>query len=331
MSSKTPSDIAVIIVNYGTADLTIAGVESVLSRQHGGHPVEIHVVDNPTPEAADAALLRAAHAQGGWGGRVTLWLEHENHGFGRGNNVALKALAAREQPPRYAFLLNPDAQLENEALAILADFLDQHPEVAMAGAGIAKPDSGPVTAAFRFPSAASEFAQAVNFGPLARAFKTRLVPLPPATPAGPVGWVAGAAVMMRFDAIRAVGFFDPTYFLYYEEVDLMLQVQRAGYQIWYLPQARVLHSEGAATGVQSAARRRRRPQYWYQSWRHYYAKNHGRAGAIGAGLAWMGGAALNEILARLRGQVPHAPQNFYGDFWGTVMRPLLGLPEAPRG
>ena len=153
---------------------------------------------------------------------------------------------------------------------------------------------------------------------------------PARLPSKGLAWAAGAAVLIRFSALREAGFFDPTYFLYYEEVDLMKQVRKAGHEIWYVPQARVIHAEGAATGVKSGGRRRRRPVYWYQSWRYYYRKNHGRAGAILAALGWMTGAGVNEVIARLRGQTPHAPDSFFGDFWRTAFRPLIGLKELPR-
>lgn len=318
-----PSRIAVVIVNYGTADLATAAVDSVLARDHGSYQVEVHLLDNASP-GNDAAALADAHALRGWGDRVRLWPERENHGFGRGNNVVLQALAKASEPPCYVFLLNPDAQLQNEAIAILAGRLDKAPQAAAAGAGITLPSGLPVTAAFRFPSMRSEFAQAVNFGPLSRMFRDRLVPLPADHPEGPVDWVAGAAVMMRFSVLRDLGGFDPDFFLYYEEVELMFRMRKSGHEILYVPEARVQHVEGAATDVKSGAPvRDRKPAYWYDSWRNYYLKTRGRPGAIATGLAWLTGAALNVPLALLRRQQQRTPKRFFGDFSRLVMRPLL--------
>lgn len=317
------SRIAVIIVNYGTADLAIAGVESVLARSHGGHPVEVHLLDNASP-ADDAAIFAQAHQARGWGDCVTLWLETENHGFGRGNNVVLQALGQRADPPDYVFLLNPDAELQNEALAILADRLDRMSDLGAVGAGIALPSGQPVTAAFRFPSAISEFVQAVNFGPLTRVFGRRLVPLPADHPEGAVDWVAGAAVLFRLSLLRQLKGFDPDFFLYYEEVELMHRIRQAGYRILYVPEARVLHAEGAATDVKSGqAERKARPHYWYESWRLYHLKTRGRIGALAVGIGWMAGAAINVPLARLRGQGIRAPKNFFRDMPRFVLLPLM--------
>lgn len=318
-----PSRVAVIIVNYGTADLAIAAVESVLERNHGGHPVEVHLLDNASPKG-DGVALADAHAARHWKDRVHLWLEHENHGFGRGNNVVLNGLAASPVLPDHVFFLNPDAQLQNEAIAILADRLDATPGAAAAGAGIALPSGRPVTAAFRFPSGGSEFAQALNFGPISRLFRDRVVPLPADQPDGPVDWVAGAAVMMRFSVLRDLGGFDPDFFLYYEEVELMFRMRKLGHQILYVPEARIQHVEGAATDVRTEASvRKPKPAYWYHSWRQYYLKTQGRSGAILAGLAWMSGAALNAPLAKLRRQESRTPKCFFRDFTQLVMRPLL--------
>ena len=318
------ADIAVIIVNYGTAELALKAAASVLERAHPGHRVELHLVDNASP-SSDADIIADAIAERGWQDQLIFHAEAENHGFGRGNNVVLHDLAAREVPPDYVFLLNPDAVLDNEAIAILADFLDGHPDIACAGAEIRKPSSpAPVTAAFRFPSLGSVVSEAVNFGPVSRLLRSSRVALDPTREAARVDWVAGAAVMARLEVWRDVGFFDPTYFLYYEEVDLMLQVARAGHACWYVPQAKIIHHEGAATGVRSGEEaRRRRPVYLYESWRHYFSKNHGRAYALTAAILWLLGGTLGLLIATLRGRTASVPLNYAGDITRHVIAPLL--------
>ena len=323
------AEIAVIVVNYNAGELALAAVESVLAHTHPGHDVHVHLVDNASPNGDGAMLAEAAETRG-WGARVTLHLERVNHGFGRGNNLVLEELARRAAPPDYVFLLNPDAQLEGETLATLADFLAAHPKAAVAGARIRQPDSPkPVTAAFRFPSAVSTLSAAINFGPVARALARYEVALPADIPTQRVDWVAGAAVLARFDVWRELGFFDPEYFLYFEEVDLMLRTARAGWECWHVAEAQVVHVEGASTEVRSLVpERTRRPAYWYHSWQHYFRKNHGRGYALASAAAWTGGAAINHALVRVRGGRAMAPKRFFGDFWAVGCRPLLGLPPG---
>ena len=315
--------IAVLIVNYGSADLALAAVASVLERDHGGRHVEIHLVDNASP-GDDAAHLKAEIAIRGWQNEVTLYAECENHGFARGNNLVLRHLAARSNPPELVFFLNPDAALKNEAVAELADFLDRHPRAGIAGARVEKPGTGLVTAAFRFPSLIGEFAGALAFGPVVRLFAHKMTPMPAELPTRRVDWVVGAALMARFRAVAEIDFFDPGFFLYFEEVDICRRAAAAGWQTWHVAEAEVLHLEGASTGVHSG-QLRRRPAYWYRSWARYFRKSHGRAYALGAALAWMSGAALNHLLAKVASRRPAAPRNLFTDFWAVAGRPLLGM------
>lgn len=327
MNSVPSPEIAVIIVNYNTAALTLDAIESVLARSHGGRSIELHVVDNASPNG-DASVLSAALAERGWTSRVHLRSETQNHGFGRGNNLVLTELMRRAAPPAYAFLLNPDARLDNEAVAVLADFLDAHPAAAAAGASISSPEGVPVASAFRFPGIVSTFASALCLGPVSRLLRAWEVSLPPAMGTQRVDWVPGAAVMLRLSAVQRAGYFDPSYFLYFEEVDLMRQLTRQGGEVWHVGEARVAHTEGAATGVRGASTRRL-PAYWYHSWQHYFDKNRGRGMALLVAAAWYTGAAANGIIAALRGRQPDAPKRFYGDFWRLAIRPLLGLRPLP--
>ena len=325
MTSSGQPEIAVIIVNYGTAALAVEAVDSVLGGDHGGRLVEVHLVDNASP-GGDADLLREIHGANGWQGRVTLYLEAVNHGFGRGNNLVLEQLAARPAPPDLVFLLNPDARLQGETLAALADFLDAHPRAAAAGAQILRPGSGVVTSAFRFPGVASEFAHALSFGPVSKLLARSAVALPPELPTRPVDWVAGAAVMLRMQALRDLGGFDSDFFLYYEEVELMYRLRCAGWEVWHVPLAQVVHHEGVATGVRSAdAAPGRRPDYWYDSFGLYQRKTRGRLGALIVTGARLLGWSLNRPLAWVLGRKPAGPPGWGDGMWRRVVRPLLGL------
>jgi N-acetylglucosaminyl-diphospho-decaprenol L-rhamnosyltransferase len=324
------SEIAVIIVNYGTPDLTLAAVESVLARQHGNRKVDIHVVDNASP-GGDGAKLVQAIADRGWQDRVTCYPETENHGFGRGNNVVLRQLAARAHPPEYVFFLNPDAQLQTETIAALAEFLDAHPRAAVAGSGIDNPDGTPVTAAFRFPTPVGEFSGAARIGLIDRLLPNHVVPLPPVLPTGRVDWVAGAALLARLSALQQAQFFDPDYFLYYEEVDLMRRLSRMGWEIWHVASVNVMHIAGAATGMQeNQSRNNRVPAYWYDSWRMYFTKNHGIWGARGAAAAKVMGWGAAQVAQILRGRDPRKGDHFLADFSRYVLLPLLRPQRLPN-
>jgi len=328
---QSDPEVSVIVVNYGTIDLVVESIESVLARSHGRRTVDLHVVDNASPDG-DGDRLRRLHAERAWGTRVVLHFNTENLGFGRANNVALSALAGRATPPRYCFLLNPDARLENEAIDALASFLDEHPEVAAAGAAIARPDGTNVSAAFRFPGVVSEFVQTVNLGLLSRLMPHAKVSLSPDLGQQQVDWVSGAAVMFRFSTLQEIGFFDPDFFLYFEETELMWRLRRAGHAVWHVPSARVLHVAGAATGLQGGRHKSRaQPAYWYDSWRLFHVKTRGIWQARGAALARLVGAGLNIAWHAVFRRPVDVPMHFFQDFHRHVLHPLfLGDPYLAR-
>lgn len=317
-----PDDIAVLIVNHRTAPLAIAAVDSVLSRPADGLRVTVHVVDNASSDA-DRALLRAAQAR--WSDAVRLHLEPVNHGFGRGNNIVLQELAALPDPPDKVYLLNPDAQVIGTALADLAAFLDAHPAAAVAGSAILHADTGePACCAFRFPGVLSEFEAALSLGPVSRMLARHAVALPAVIGTRQVDWVSGASMMARLGPLRDVGFFDPDFFLYFEEVDLMRRLRGRGWQVWHVAEARIRHVAGAATGIRSGTPRPPPlPGYWFDSWRMYFVKQHGPAGARLAALSRWTGTVLGAGIGLLRGRRPRAPQDFAGDFARRVMLPLF--------
>ncbi|SEW44410.1 Glycosyltransferase like family 2 [Cognatiyoonia koreensis] len=330
LTSPSGEWIAVVVVNYGTAELTITATNSVLERARDGREVRVIVVDNASPHD-DAATLTAAHQNWNWQDRVSLCLETENHGFGRGNNVALRALQNLETPPSKVLLLNPDASLHNNAIDMLANTLDAHPSAAAAGAAVLREDLTPTTSAFRFPCWRSELARILSFGPIDRMLSNHLVAMPKDTPGGLVDWVSGAAVMFDFSAMSDVNFFDPIFFLYYEEVDLMRRLGTAGRSIIFVPEAQVLHAEGTATGqFASAQDRQRDPWYLYESWAHYFERAYGRPKAAMIALSLWPMAVLHIVHRRCRGKQPTLPKSFFRDHFTHVLRPLFLGPHAYR-
>lgn len=316
------SEVAVVVVNYGTADMAIAAVDSVLNRAPDGLAVEVHLVDNASP-GNDAEVFRQTAAV--WGDAVTLHLETVNHGFGRGNNVVLRHLARRASPPAKVYLLNPDARLVSNAVAELSSFLDAHPKAAVVGSAILDAATGaPASSAFRFPDPLSEFVGAVNFGPLTRLFDHKTVALPPEIPTQQVDWVSGASMMARLSALTEVNYFDPDFFLYFEEVDLMHRLKRKGWEIWHDPLSKVVHVAGASTGVNGDnPERPPLPAYWFESWRMYFEKQYGRTGARTAAFGRWSGTIIGESIGRVRRKPRVNPRNFTGDFQRHVLRELF--------
>ncbi len=316
---------AAIIVNFGTAELAIAAADSLLA-QPSGADLKVYIVDNPGP-TKDAPWLRQAVARPERQGRVTLICNTENMGFGRANNVALDRLAAEPDPPEFVLMINPDAHVRSDALTKLTSVLGSGGAAAFAGPTLRLPGTGALRhAAFRFPHLGTVLQRAVNSRLFNAALPSWRLGRESGSATRRVDCVSGACVLTRFDAISELGGFDPRFFLYWEEVDLMHRAEKAGHYTLHVPGAEVFHAEGASTGL--ASHHGGRPKYpscYYESWRLYFSKTHGRAYALLAATLWLAGASSQLMYSRFRRRTAHGiPVGVLSNIGRYVLLPLLG-------
>ena len=141
------------------------------------------------------------------------------------------------------------------------------------------------------PSPLGELEGAAELGVLSRLLSRHVVSPPLRDDTHACDWVSGACMAIRRETLDAVGGFDDKYFLYFEEVDFCRRAARAGWTCWFVADARVVHFEGAATGIKTA--RRRLPPYWFDSRRRFFLKSYGSAGLLAAdALRCLGRASL---------------------------------------
>lgn len=277
----------VVIVNYRTADLVIECLAS-LEPQFDPSLDRVVVVDNDSPDGS-AVKLESAIASRGWPAWATVHRAGRNGGFAAGNNAGVGAALRAGLRPALIWLLNPDTIAQPGCVEGALAFLRERPDVDILGLGVDGPDGAPQTGAFRFPSPLGEADAGFRFGPLTRLLHRWVVPMPQAPAAHACDWTTGASMIVRSSAWRTIGPMDEGFFLYYEEVDFCRRARRLGLRVWTLPSARVVHFEGAATGVNTA--RRRRGRWWYDSRRRYFLKHHGAAGLALADAFWAIGRA----------------------------------------
>jgi len=265
--------IAVIIVTYRTAQLTIEALRSVADeRAIPGMRIRVVVVDNASE---DLPIIAEAVAANDWSSWVTLIASPRNGGYGYGNNLGI-AQAWRDGPPDYVHLLNPDTQLRPGAIATLVRFLESRPDVGIAGGSFETRDGHDWPIAFRFPSLWSEIDAGLAFGPVTRLLQRWVVARPMSKTTQPTDWICGASMLIRPAVFAAIGGFDENYFLYFEETDFCNRARKAGFPTWYVPESCVMHVGGQSTAVTSPdAGSRRRPPYWFASRRRYFAVTFG--------------------------------------------------------
>lgn len=284
-------DLAVVIVNYRTADLTLDCVASLLPARAAFPTLRVMVIDGHSNDGSAERIAESVTARG-WDDWVTVLPLPVNGGFAFANNRAIAALAAAGPLPPAIALINPDARVRPGALETLAARLDREPQAGAVGAQLIHEDGRRQASAFRFPTLRSEFCRGAGTGLFDKILREPPIVIE-SDVALEVPWVTGAAVMFRTKALRTTGMFDDGFFLYFEETELMHRLQRAGCTIWHEPAARVVHEGAAATQIYDPEtgmpRRQRMPRYWYVSRRRYFAVVYGRFYALLTGLAWLGG------------------------------------------
>jgi GT2 family glycosyltransferase len=294
------SNVVVVIVTYKSAQLTINSLKSIeLERASSRLNICAIVVDNASGDLETIAEFSAAR---GWSTWLTLIGAPVNGGFAYGNNLGI-SFAYNRRRPSYFYLLNPDTEVRSGAVDTLVDFLDEHPDVGIAGSGIENPDGSDWPIAFRFPNVLSELSSGLEWSMVSRLLKRWEVAQTMSNCAQPTDWICGASMMIRPAVFETVGCLDENYFLYFEETDLCRRAKKAGFATWYVPASRVMHIVGQSTKVTDRKLKNRRlPPYWFESRRRYFLVHHGFAYAIIIDLVCVLAQSLGLLKRRLQGR-----------------------------
>lgn len=233
-------DLSVVIVSFQVRDCLERCLDS-LTRACESLTVQIIVVDNAsTDNSANTVRERFPHVQ---------LIENDvNLGFAKANNRGLEIAQGR-----YLLLLNPDTEFPNEgknALELMIAFMETHPRAGACGPSLFYPDGARQHSAFRFPGLSQIYMDLfpVNW----RLRESRL------NGRYPVRWYEqgkpfqidhplGAALLARGETVKQVGQLDEDYFIFAEEVDWCMRIKRAGWEIWCVPEAKIIHHEARST------------------------------------------------------------------------------------
>lgn len=222
--------LSIVIVSYNTRELLSQCLGSIYQSdfQDG---LEVFVVDNGSSDGS-AQLVRDKYPQ------VSLMANQRNVGFAAANNQALKQVSGE-----FILLLNPDTVLARDACESMVKFLQAHSEVAAVGAKLIGPEGDVQRSWGSFPNLAGHIFDYLLFGNL----WSRLSPMPSKKESFEIDWVSGAALMVKQEVIEKVGVLDECFFMYAEEKDWCWRMKKAGWKIYYLPRAQVVHYGEAST------------------------------------------------------------------------------------
>lgn len=287
------ADLSVVVVNYNTRHLLLE-MMSALHAAADGLSLQVIIIDNASRDGS-ADYIRQTWPH------VELLANDSNVGFGRANNQALPLVRSGN-----VLLLNTDAFVRQDSLRAALDVLRRHPECGIAGVRLIGRDGAVQPSCRYFPTAWNQLL--VRTG-LSKVFpRTRLVDDMPWDDrrAAECDWVPGAFLLIRRAVIDQVGFFDPRFFLYYEEVDLCRAAKAAGWTVRYCPDTDVVHvgGESARSDGKLSSAGRQLPALQVESELLYFRKHYGLAGVLGGlALGALGDAILaaKQLLGKARG------------------------------
>jgi GT2 family glycosyltransferase len=199
---------------------------------------EVIVVDNNSEDGSPDMVARSFP----W---VRLERMSRNLGFTGGHN---HALAIRQG--RHALLLNSDTVVHPGALATIMAYAKDHPNVGMIGPKLLNPDGSLQLSCRRFPNPLAALFRNTPIGkmfPNNRFTREYLMTDWDHREPREVDWVSGAAFLVREEVMEKIGFFDPEYFMFCEDVDWCFRAWEAGFTVVYLPSAVITHAIGRST------------------------------------------------------------------------------------
>ena len=233
VAARPQGGVAAIVVNYNAADHIGACLRSIAAN---GVDQVVVVDNNSTDDSFDVV-----HADGAF------WLPAgSNLGYGKGANLGTRAAEAADA--QYLLICNPDVEVSQGAVARLVDALERDPSIGVVGPAIRNPDGSLYPSARTFP----DMVDAIGHGLLGLVTpgnrftrRYRLLDWDHSHPSE-VDWVSGACFLCRREAWDAVGGFDPSYFMYLEDVDLCWRLAGAGWKVAYEPVAGAVHVQGVS-------------------------------------------------------------------------------------
>jgi len=236
-------DLSVVIVNFNTKELALECLESVEKSGFKGN-LEVIVVDNGSSDGSVAAIKKSkappsqcfGEASKSQKSKVKVIRNRENVGFARASNQGIK-----EAGGEFVLLLNSDTRVSKGVLDGLVDFARKNEGLGAVGPALVNKDGSLQPSAFWLPTlkrAVDEFWMRKGkwFGKY----------LPDQDRVSKVEALVMAAFLVPRRVFERVGVLDERYFMYFEDLDFCRRLKRTRLAVYYVPEFRVHHEEGAS-------------------------------------------------------------------------------------
>lgn len=250
--------ISVILINYNTAKFTLDCISSIYKKSAKSIDYEIIVVDNNSEDEDYKILCEGLKKKPD----VVLHSSSLNTGFGGGN-----MLGVQHAKGQYILFINNDVVLKNDALSIAYNFMETNPNVGVCTAQNFDEHNNFVPSfdhdkGLRKLIFGRGFLEVTNPKKYPKRKQQHKTPME-------VNFVNGAFMFFRRDSFNKVKGFDPDIFLYFEEMDICYRMRKQEHKIILLPQAEIVHFQGASTGKSIALKKEGFISYLYVLKKNY--------------------------------------------------------------
>ena len=225
-------DVSVIIINYNTLELTLECIDSIY-KQTNGLEFEIIIIDNDSQICPFIPINEKFED-------VIIIKSEINLGFGKANN-----LGSEHAKGKYLFFLNSDTILINNAIKIMYDFIENKNDdkIAALGGNLYTLNNKPnYSYSLYYPSIWRIILYRFRFNKIfaQEFFNNTSAPKK-------VKIIIGADLFIKTNIFNDIGRFDPFYFMYIEDGDLQFQLNKNKYKIYNIPDAKIIHLQGASS------------------------------------------------------------------------------------
>jgi N-acetylglucosaminyl-diphospho-decaprenol L-rhamnosyltransferase len=309
-------DLAVIVINFRTPELTINCLKS-LSEEIINLNACVVLIDN---NSADGSIDKIEQFIDSMGSRYEILICRSpvNGGFSAGNNLGIPAVRAD-----YYLLTNSDTLIRKDALHILLDTAKNNDKIGLLAPRLEWPDTSPQESCFKYHTPLSELIGSAKTGFITKLFKNKVVPQPVSDTSKNYDWVSFASVLVNAKVFEDIELMDEGYFMYFEDVEFCHRAKQSGWEIMYEPSAHVVHLRGGSSPLKAQAKLRKRlPCYFYESRTRYFFQLYGRSGLLLANLLW----TLGWIISSLRSKVSASytsdtSEKQWRDIWINFLNP----------
>lgn len=313
---KNRYDLAIVIINFQTPELTINCLKSLRTEvQHLNACVVL--VDNNSGDGSIEKIEQDIETLG-FGEQLAVYRSPINGGFSAGNNLGIKAVQAD-----YYLLTNSDTLIRKDALNILLATAKNNHKIGLLAPRLEWPDGAPQESCFKYHTPLSELIGSAKTGFITKLFKNKVVPQPVSDTSKNYDWVSFASVLVNAKVFENIELMDEGYFMYFEDVEFCHRAKQSGWEIMYEPSAHVVHLRGGSSPLKAQAKLRKRlPRYFYESRTRYFFQIYGRTGLLLANLLW----TLGWIISSLRMKVSASytsdtSEKQWRDIWINVLNP----------